>query len=426
MLVCIALPLHIPNNYIVELIPTLLDQSETARKSKDWVKLEDISIKIFQAIHKGRLPDEDSLKKVVQNYLASLVGTGEFLTDLSQGNPEKYQNGLNKLLDFMAQKPHKFDSIDSIVNAAREISLLALNPVPANRNKIARYLREIARPDVSIIICKQIIEKTRLNYYSLTVICGAYCDLGEYDKAIDSAEIALKFQSAPGRTFALNALVRAHTLKFKATGDFSEIDKALSYGHDSIDLKLDSYAANAFISAAVASMYENEIEYAKEILAKAEPQIKAPDISAIFQAYKTAQALAPNSEVVEVIDEFHEEGEFGSFDSLFDLVGRDEGFTPDVQDLRKMKDRFNQDGWFLQGLCNVPCPKCGTIALHSYRKHFKRYGRDMHYWALVCDFCKTASDSIDYDKKEFTFISGDLEDNFPIIELCNVCNGLPI
>ena len=42
--------------------------------------------------------------------------------------------------------------------------------------------------------------------------------------------------------------------------------------------------ANAFIAAAVASMDENEIEFAKEILAKAEPQLKAPDISAIIQA----------------------------------------------------------------------------------------------------------------------------------------------
>jgi hypothetical protein len=48
----------------------------------------------------------------------------------------------------------------------------------------------------------------------------------------------------------------------------------------------------------------------------------------------------------------------------------------------------------------------------------------MHYWALVCDFCKTATDSIDYDKKEFTFISGDLEENFPVVDLCIVCKGI--
>ncbi len=407
----------------MELIPALLDESRVARNSNDWGKLEEISIRILQSIHKEILPDEDSLKIIVQNYLASIIGTGDFLTDLSQNHLEKYENGLNKLLNFLSHKPHRFKSVDSVIHAAREISLLALDPTPANRNKISRHLREIARPDISIIICEQILEKTRLNYYSLTVLCGAYCDLGKYEKAIESAEIALRFQSDSGKTFALNALVRAHTLKFKATGDFSEIDKAISYAHLSIDLKLDSYAANAFIAAAVASMYESEIEYAKEVLAKAEPQLNAPDISAIFQAFKAAQALAPKAEVVEVIDEFGNEGYLGSFNSLFDLVGRDEGFIPEVQDLRKMKERFSEGGWFLQGLSTVPCPKCGTIALHSYRKHFKRYGKDMHYWALVCDFCKTASDSIDFDKKEFTFVSSNLEESFPVNDLCQVCNG---
>ena len=406
----------------METIPNLLDQSESARSINDWKALEEISIKIFRTIQKGTLPEEDSLKKIVQNYLSSIVGTGEFLTQLSHGDVEEYKSGLDKLLDFLSQKPHRFNSIDSVVNAAREIAILAMDPIPANRNKIGRHLREIARPDISIVICKQILEKTRLNYYSLTVLCGAYCDLGEFEKAISAADTALKYQSDSGRTFSLNALVRAHTLKFKATGDFSEIEKALAYGHESIDLKLDSYVANAFIAAAVASMDENEIEFAKEILAKAEPQLKAPDISAIIQAYKVAQVLSPTAEVVEVFDELDEE--VGSFNSLIELVNRDEGFTPEVPELRKMNIRFSEGGWFLQGLSNVPCPRCGTIAIHSYRKHFKRYGKEMHYWALVCDFCKTATDSIDYDKKEFTFISGDLEENFPVVDLCIVCKGI--
>jgi len=405
----------------VETIPTLLDQSENARSVNDWKALEEISIRIFRTIQNGSLPEEDSLKKIVQNYLSSIVGTGEFLTQLSHGDVEGYKSGLNKLLDFLNQKPHRFNSVDSVVHAAREISLLAMDPIPANRNKIGRHLREIARPDISIVICKQILEKTRLNYYSLTVLCGAYCDLGEFDKAISAADTALKFQADSGRTFSLNALVRAHTLKFKSTGDFSEIEKALAYGHESVDLKLDSYAANAFVAAAVASMDEREIEFAREILAKVEPQLRTPDIAAMVQAYKSAQILAPSAEVVEVFDELDDE--IGSFNSLIELVSRDEGFKPEVQELRKMKMRFSEGGWFLQGLSSVPCPKCGTIALHSYRKHFKRYGKEMHYWALVCDSCKTATDSIDYDKKEFTFISGDLEENFPVVDLCSVCKG---
>jgi len=299
------------NNYVGDLI-TLLDQSELARNRNDWHSLEKISIQIFHLISKEGLPSENSLKKVVVNYLGSIVGTGAFLTDLEKGNLEAYEKGVSRLLEFLGNKPHKFKSVDLVVNAATEITLLSLDPTPANRNKISRNLREIARPDISIMICKQILEKTRLNYYSLTVMCGAYCDLGDFDSAINSAEIALKFQLDVGKSFSLNALVRAHTLKFKATGDFSEIDKALSYAHKSIDLKLDIYAANAFIAAAISSMYEKEIENAKEVLLIVKPHIKTPDINALFQAYKSAQSHLPDIDGVEIFDEFDEENASGA------------------------------------------------------------------------------------------------------------------
>jgi hypothetical protein len=164
-----------------------------------------------------------------------------------------------------------------------------------------------------------------------------------------------------------------------------------------------------------------EIEFAKDVLAKAEPQLRTADIAALFQAYRAAQALAPKAKVVETIDESHDDAYFGDFNSLYDLVRKDEGFLPEVLNVRNMKERFGGEGWFLQGLSNVPCPSCEIVALHSYRKHFKRYGKDMHYWALVCDYCRTASDSIDYDKKAFAFISSDLEENFPVEDLCLVC-----
>jgi tetratricopeptide (TPR) repeat protein len=265
------------------------------------------------------------------------------------------------------------------------------------------------------------LEQARLNYYARTVLCGAYCDLGQFEKAIEIAELALKFNPDQGKTFPLNALVRAHTLKFKATGDISEIEKALTYGHASIEIKLDSYAANAFVAAAVASGDEREIEFAKDFLGKAEPQLKEADISAIFQAYQAAQVLAPKAVVVETIDEFVDDAIFGFSESLFELVLRYEGFKPQAVDVRNMNMRFSADGWFLQGPSMVPCPTCEIVALHSYRKHFKRYGKEMHYWALVCDNCKTVTDSIDYDKKAFSLISKDLEANFPASIVCIEC-----
>ena len=405
----------------MESLNNLLDQCASARTLGDWAKLEQLSIEVLRSIYKEANIDEGSLKVVIRNYLSSIVGTGEFLTKLDSQDSATYQEGLRKLLQFLERRAHHFTSIEPILQSAHEIALLALDPISANRNKIAKHLREIARPDLAVTICNQILEKTRLNYYSLTVLCGAYCDLDQFDKAIDAAEVGLKFSPGADKTYPLNALVRAHTLKFKSNGDLSEIEKAIDYGHQSIDLKLDIYAANAFVAAAIASAKEEEIEFAKQVLEKAEPQLRKVDIAALFQAAQAEQALAPAAQVIEEFDESFAEVYSTVFDSLFDLVLRDEGFIPKTIDARKMQERFGGEGWFLQGLSNVPCPTCEIVALHSYRKHFKRYGKDMHYWALVCDNCKTATDSIDYDKKAFTFISGDLEENFPVADLCLVC-----
>jgi len=408
----------------METLGDLLVQCASARAIGDWSRLEALSIDILRSIYRESKIDEGSLKTVLQNYFSSIVGTGDFLTDLHSNNSSRYQEGLRKLLQFLEKRPHHFTSIEPVLQSAHEIALLALDPISANRNKIAKHLREIARPDLAITICNQILEKTRLNYYSLTVLCGAYCDLEQFDKAIEAAEVGLKFSPGADKTYPLNALVRAHTLKFKSNGDLSEIEKAIDYGHQSIDLKLDIYAANAFVAAAIASAKEEEIEYAKQVLEKAEPQLRKVDIAALFQAAQAEQALAPAAQVIEEFDESFADLYSTVFDSLFDLVLRDEGFIPKTIDARKMQERFGGDGWFLQGLSNVPCPTCEIVALHSYRKHFKRYGKDMHYWALVCDSCQTATDSIDYDKKEFSFISSDLEENFPVADLCGVCLNL--
>lgn len=400
----------------------LLEQSKEARSHANWVELEQLSIQIMRLIYRDIRIDEGFLKKTLQDYLSSIVGVGEFLTDLGSTNTSSYRTGLAKLQEFLKNRPHHLSSIQPTLIAAQEIAFLSLNPISANRNKIGKHLREIARPDLSVIVCGQVLENSRLNYYALTVMCGAYCDMGELNKAIAVAEVALRFSPDSGKTFPLNALVRSHTLMFKKTGDFSEIEKALAYGHASIDIKLDSYAANAFIAAAVASGDASEIDFAREVLAKAEPQLRTADVAALLQAYQAAQALAPKADVVETIDESDEDDYFNIFESLFDLIVRDEGFIPSVPETRNMQQRFDSEGWFLQGLSKVPCPNCELVALHAYRKHFKRYGKDMHYWALVCDQCKTVNDSIDYGKQILSAISSDLEGSFPVAELCNECS----
>ncbi len=159
----------------MESLLTLLDRSASARTVSNWAVLEDTSIQILRLIYRESKIDEVTLRSTVQNYLSSIVGTGEFLTSLNSQDSSSYQEGLAKLHLFLKNRHHQFSSVESTLLAAYEISLLSLDPIPANRNKIARHLREIARPDLSIIICNQILEEARLNYYSLTVLCGAYC-----------------------------------------------------------------------------------------------------------------------------------------------------------------------------------------------------------------------------------------------------------
>ena len=413
---------YLAKNSQMDTISSLLEQSQVARKTGDWSSLEKISISILQLIFRGSVIKDETLQQVVINYLASIVGTGEFLTNLTSNSNSNYQSGLEKLISFIDKKPHYYNSIDPLIHCGREIALLALDPTSQNRNKISKNLRVIARPDLAIEICLQILSVTRLNYYTLTVLCGAYCDLGFFDKAIEAAQKALKYEPGLSKTFVLNSLVRAHTLKFKSNGDFSEILTALQYAHQSIEIKIDVYSANAYIAAAVTSMDSNEIENAKKVLAKAEPELKTADINAIVQGAKAAQAILPNSIGVEIFDEFDDDGYFGDFDSLIELVMRDEGFTPEVQNVRQMVPRFKSSGWFLQGLCQLPCPKCEKVSLHSYRKHFGRYGKEMHYWGLVCDVCKTATDSKDFDRVTFKAISADLDENYPVDKLCKKCN----
>ena len=406
----------------METLSKLLDECERARAASNWIKLQEISINIFRFLHKTSNLDDLTLVEIVKNYLSSIVGSGHFLTLLSGEDNASYQLGLSKLERFLRHGNYRFEKVDSLVQSAQQIALLSLNPTARNRNKISRHLRVIARPDIAIVICNQILEISRLNYYALTVLCGAYCDLSQFDKAIESAERALRFEPVDGKTYVLNALCRAHTQKFKSNGDISEIEKALDYAHQSIDLKIDSYSANVFIAAAIASSDSIEIKQAQDVLAKAEPGFSKPDIEAMFQAYQAAQALAPKSSVVEAIDELEDDIRVGVFDSLLELVRRDQGFSPSILQVRNMPERFNTEGWFLQGMSNIPCPICDTISLHAYRKHFRRYGRIMHYWCFVCHECKTATDSKDYERRDFEHISGDLEERFPVNMFCSLCD----
>jgi hypothetical protein len=88
----------------METFGDLLDQSASARALGDWAKLEQLSIEVLRFIYKEAKIDESSLKVVIRNYLSSIVGTGEFLTNLGSHDVATYQEGLRKLLQFIEKR----------------------------------------------------------------------------------------------------------------------------------------------------------------------------------------------------------------------------------------------------------------------------------------------------------------------------------
>ena len=82
----------------METLGDLLDQCSSSRAKGDWARLEVLSIEILRSIYKEPRIDEGSLKTVLQNYFSSIVGTGDFLTDLHSNDSSRYQEGLRKLL----------------------------------------------------------------------------------------------------------------------------------------------------------------------------------------------------------------------------------------------------------------------------------------------------------------------------------------
>ena len=60
--------------------------------------------------------------------------------------------------------------------------------------------------------------------------------------------------------------------------------------------------------------------------------------------------------------------------------------------------RFSTEGWFYQGHVEVECPICNETNLHSFRKHYLNNGNTAHYWAIICQGCKTAKELADFDK----------------------------
>ncbi len=108
-------------------------------------------------------------------------------------------------------------------------------------------------------------------------------------------------------------------------------------------------------------------------------------------------------------------------DSLLAICERLFGFVPKVSENRNQIGRFSTTGWFYQDLVQVNCELCGNPDLLVFRKHFKKYAKEMHYWGIVCGSCKTASDSKVFNKKFVAKINESIEAKTEVAIVCTEC-----
>jgi hypothetical protein len=107
--------------------------------------------------------------------------------------------------------------------------------------------------------------------------------------------------------------------------------------------------------------------------------------------------------------------------SLLSLCEEIFKFTPEVSEHRQKKVRFSSNGWVFQGLVNTLCPTCSTFSISIFRKHLRKFARDLHYWGIVCFQCENARDSKDFSKEFMKKINSEIEEIIPIGTICEIC-----
>lgn len=108
-------------------------------------------------------------------------------------------------------------------------------------------------------------------------------------------------------------------------------------------------------------------------------------------------------------------------DSLLAICEQLFQFTPYISEERNQFGRFATGGWFYQGISTLKCEFCGNSGLMVFRKHFRKYAREMHYWGIVCKACRVGSDSKIFTKKFVRQLDESIETIQPVKSCCHEC-----
>ena len=360
-----------------------LEEIKIAKIKKDWHKVETLVVQLFRQIGTSK-EETNSLLELVNQYLGSLIGNERFTISLDDNFKIRVNQGVERLKVFLRNRPEYDPRIDFSVIAAQNIALLSIDLSQHNKHKIASNLRKIGRPDISIELCMDTLKESKLNFYAQTILCASLCDLKNFDKAIEFAKDSIKYSPRESKHYSLVTLSRAYLMKGKSTGDIDDLEIAMNFAEQAIDLVLDNYTLNTFRAAAHALQDESGIEKSKQYESFLEDKPVESDDTI-------------NNIILEVIDSdiyFESVNKriiHSNEQNLFNLVAEKSNQHASNFKAEEIKS-YLQNKWYFVAELKAKCRICQKNSLAIFAHHVESEPHWDHEWAYSCWYCKYITD----------------------------------
>ncbi len=226
----------------------LIEQSNKAFSRQDWLNGEKINHAILLAMRGNRKISHKELVEIARRYLGSIFGQGLFLFDENHPDRIEFERKVQRFRIFIQTNHGWQTSLEGIERDLHEVQLFLRIFRADARNKASNSLRRLGRPDLSVKLCDHLLSNSKLNYYVLTSRSWAYGDLGQIDKALDDAKIALKYEPK-GNNYSQIALSRAYRQRFKRDGDLDDAEAAIKWAREALIAKRNFYAASQLVAS---------------------------------------------------------------------------------------------------------------------------------------------------------------------------------
>ena len=302
-------------------ISELLKESDGADKRQDWVRGEQINKEILLQMRLVKKLQAEELLLVARRYLRSIFGAGLFLFDSSHPDREVFIKKVERFRAFVQSNQRWHSLLEGTERDLHEVQLFLRMSRADARNKAANALRRLGRPDLTIKLCDFLLVESKLNYYVLTTRSWAFGDLGQIDKALVDAELAMKYQPK-GNNYPQTALSRAYRQRFKRDGDLDDSKSAIRWGREALIANRNFYAANQLVTALLAAGVSREDPEIQSLEKEFPNVIKPADRVAIESAtdviYEDVVAGEEDFEELNVLEETEEDLEGDSPEDFYE------------------------------------------------------------------------------------------------------------